>query len=86
MPDVPDQIAAPASEEAPDATIMSALAELPPRQRAMVVLRYLEDLSVAQVAEMLGIPEGTVKSQSSRGLDKLRAALGQPASREISHG
>ena len=53
---------------------MTALAELPPRQRACVVLRFYEDLSVEAVAEALGCRTGTVKSQTARGLDALRAA------------
>jgi len=54
--------------------LMTALAELPPRQRACVVLRYYEDLSVEAVAQALGCRAGTVKSQTARGLDALRAA------------
>jgi RNA polymerase sigma-70 factor (sigma-E family) len=56
--------------------IMDALVLLPPRQRAVVVLRYYEDLSVGQVAHALGVTEGTVKSQTSEALSKLRALLG----------
>ncbi|MFJ4798997.1 SigE family RNA polymerase sigma factor [Kitasatospora purpeofusca] len=56
--------------------LLQALAELPPRQRAVVVLRYWEDMSENQVAEVLGCSAGNVKSQASRGLAKLR---GHPA-------
>ena len=55
--------------------MLAALATVPPRQRAVLVLRYWEDLSVEQTAELLGCSEGTVKSQASRGLEKLRDAL-----------
>ncbi|MEV5572348.1 SigE family RNA polymerase sigma factor [Spirillospora sp. NPDC052269] len=50
----------------------TALATLPPRQRAVVVLRYYEDLSEAQIAETLGCSRGTVKSQSAKALAKLK--------------
>lgn len=53
------------------------LATLPQRQRRVIVLRYLHDLSEADVAAELGLPAGTVKSNAARGLAALRAALGQ---------
>ncbi|MFD3540108.1 SigE family RNA polymerase sigma factor [Streptomyces sp. NPDC058662] len=56
--------------------LMSALAELPARQRAVVVMRYWEDLSEAEVADVMGCAPGTVKSQASKALAKLRAHPG----------
>ena len=53
-----------------------AVLQLPPRMRAVVVLRYFDDLSERDTAAALGMSVGSVKSQSSRGLDRLRAALG----------
>lgn len=58
-------------------TLLSALAGLPPKARAMVVLRYWEDQSVESVAELMKCSESTVKSQCSRSLAKLRAQLGE---------
>lgn len=55
--------------------LMQALAQLPARQRACVVLRYYEDLSVEDVAEALGCRAGTVKSQTARGLAALRTVF-----------
>jgi len=59
--------------------LLAALRQLPPRQRAVVVLRYWEDLTDAQIAATLGCSPGTVRSQLSRALAKLRMspALGE---------
>ena len=56
--------------------LLSALAALPPRQRAVVVLRFWEDQSIEQCADVLGCSTGTVKSQAARGLQTLRKLLG----------
>jgi RNA polymerase sigma factor (sigma-70 family) len=59
----------------------AALAALPARQRATVVLRYYCDLPVEQAAQVLGCTPGTVKSQTAKGLGSLRLAL-EPASHD----
>jgi DNA-directed RNA polymerase specialized sigma24 family protein len=55
--------------------VRAALAEVPPRQRAALVLRYYCDLSVEETAEVLRCSPGTVKSQTARGLAALRRGL-----------
>jgi len=55
--------------------LLQALAAVPARQRTCLVLRYFDDASVAEVARILGCHEGTVKSQTSRGLANLRRIL-----------
>jgi RNA polymerase sigma-70 factor (sigma-E family) len=52
--------------------LLRALRELPPQQRAVLVLRYWEQLSQAETADLLGCSEGAVKSAASRGLSRLR--------------
>jgi RNA polymerase sigma-70 factor (sigma-E family) len=55
--------------------VMHALTRVPPRQRAALVCRYYEGLDVAATATLLGCSEGTVKSQTARGLEALRRLL-----------
>jgi RNA polymerase sigma-70 factor (sigma-E family) len=59
--------------------VWQALLQLPVRQRAAIVLRYYEDLTEAQTADAMGCAIGTVKSQVSAGIRKLRASLGDEA-------
>jgi RNA polymerase sigma-70 factor (ECF subfamily) len=54
------------------ATLLAAVEELPEEQRDVVALRYFLDLSEAEVAETLAIPQGTVKSRTARALERLR--------------
>ena len=74
-------------DEAPrhDDALWALLATLPARQRAVLVLRYYEDLSEAQCAAVLGCSVGTVKSQAARGLARLRASGLTEALQERSH-
>jgi len=71
---------APEGDAAMRLTILAALAELAPRTRAVVALRYWEDQCVEQTASALGMSPGTVKSMSARGLAQLRQRLGAFAS------
>jgi RNA polymerase sigma-70 factor (sigma-E family) len=76
--DLPDDLEAVIARS----TLWPHLARLPRGQRAVVVLRYYEDLTEAQIAQTLGISPGTVKSQCSKGLASLRAALQQEADQD----
>ena len=82
IPDYPVQSPGPETR----IVVLNALATLPPRSRAVVVLRYWADLSVEQAAATLGCSPGNVKSQSARALDKLRAALGDVMTEHASPG
>jgi RNA polymerase sigma-70 factor (sigma-E family) len=72
--DAPPELAVgdPASAVVDRDWLMSALRSLPPRQRAVVALRYLEDLPMREIAEALGCAEGTARSQLHRALASLR--------------
>jgi RNA polymerase sigma-70 factor (ECF subfamily) len=62
-----------------DDELMAALAALPPEQRAIVVLRHLLDYKPREIAEVLGLPPGTVGSRLHRALASLAATLGEDA-------
>ncbi|MDT0274823.1 SigE family RNA polymerase sigma factor [Blastococcus goldschmidtiae] len=66
-------------EPVPTGRAVAALDALPPRMRAVIVLRFYEDLSEADTAAALGCSVGSVKSQASRGLARLRVELSPPA-------
>jgi RNA polymerase sigma-70 factor (sigma-E family) len=62
--------------------LMQALGRVPPRQRAVLVLRYWEDMSVEETAVALSCSTGTVKSQAARGLDALRTLMSHSVTAE----
>jgi RNA polymerase sigma-70 factor (sigma-E family) len=72
----PDTATTTADDSAERLLLVRALAAVPPKQRAVLVLRYWNDLSVAEVAAVLRCSAGTVKSQAARGLAALRQRLG----------
>jgi len=78
VPDVPEAAAGEdaAERHAVGALVRQALARLPRQQRAVLVLRYCEDLPEAEVASLLGCSAGTVKTHAHRGLRTLRERLG----------
>jgi RNA polymerase sigma-70 factor (sigma-E family) len=76
VPDTPAGDGEIADSVATREALVAGLKRVPPRQRAVLVLRFLEGLDVSAAAEALGCSEGTVKSQTSRGLAALREALG----------
>jgi RNA polymerase sigma-70 factor (sigma-E family) len=84
MADLPDRPQADQHSGHLDQGLRTALRNLPPRMRAAVVFRYFYDLDIADTADALGCSEGTVKSQTSRALDRLRDALEhRPADRAL---
>jgi RNA polymerase sigma-70 factor (sigma-E family) len=72
----PPERAAQAADPTLRLTLLDELAKLPPRDRAVLVLRYWEDLSVEEVARVLEVSPGSVRIQAMRALGRLRAALG----------
>ncbi len=66
-------------------TVIEAMRHLPPRMRAVVVLRYWEGESVTRTSQVLGMSEGTVKSTSARALDRLRYLLGDTFDERAPH-
>ena len=73
-----------AAERSADRDLLSrCLVQVPARQRACLVLRYYDDLSVSEVATVLGCSEGTVKSQTARGLDTLQAAFARETNDDL---
>lgn len=81
LDEVPERVGQ-AEDPAVGLDLRSALAELPPRQRAVLVLRFLCDMSVEDTAAALKISSGTVKSQTSNGLETMRRLLA-PAQPEM---
>lgn len=68
----------PGPDQAERLTVLDALAKLPRRQHAVVVLRYFRDLDIQTTAELMGCSTGTVKSQTSRALTTMRDLLRDP--------
>ena len=83
---LPDQRATNETSVEDREVLRAALARVPRRQQAVLVLRFLCDLPVAEVAEILGCTAGTVKSQTSHGLAALRRELGEQALAGLQRG
>lgn len=75
----PTVVADHATQVIASADVAAALAHLAPRERACVVLRYLDDVSIHETADLLGLTDGAVKRYVSDGLARLNAALGTAA-------
>lgn len=70
-----DAVAVPDERGPLDGSLLAALAELPPDHRAVIVLRHLLEYTPGEIAELLGLPRGTVNSRLRRGLDSLRETV-----------
>lgn len=70
-----DAAAAPEAPARLDDSLLDALAALPPEHRAVIVLRHLLEYTPGEIAELLGLPRGTVNSRLRRGLDALKEQL-----------
>ena len=70
-----DIVAAPEQAGSLDGSLLAALAALPPEHRAVIVLRHLLDYTPGEIAELLGLPRGTVNSRLRRGLDSLKETV-----------
>ena len=82
VPDTPVPGGDPADAVVNREEVLAALRRLPPRQRAVVVLRYFEDRSDDEIAEVLGITAGTVRSQHHKALKALRVTVTANATKE----
>jgi RNA polymerase sigma factor (sigma-70 family) len=78
---VGDEVTDPNARHGDRRAVLDALAALPPRQREALVLRFWMDLPLAGIADVMGVRAGTVKSQISRGLDVVGAALREEVER-----
>jgi RNA polymerase sigma-70 factor (sigma-E family) len=87
MADLPDRAAeVPATSEETRLSLQAALRALPAGKRAVLVLRYLEDLPEAQVADILGCSVGTVRSQTHKAITQLRSVLASAGLTKIEVG
>ncbi|MFD2418123.1 SigE family RNA polymerase sigma factor [Amycolatopsis pigmentata] len=75
--DIPDRTAIAETDPFEHEPLWQALRELPPRQRAVIVLRYYDGLSEVDIARTLGVTQGTVKSQASKAIASLRRKMAE---------